>query len=48
LMDITSGESVEAAVKKYNVNEVYNLVALLSATREKNPASLKSQLSWTL
>ena len=41
LVDVTSRESVEAAVKKYDVDEVYNLAALLSAAGEKNP-----QLAW--
>ena len=41
LVDVTSRESIEKAVKKYDVDEVYNLAAVLSAAGEKNP-----QLAW--
>ncbi|MEL9999889.1 MAG: NAD-dependent epimerase/dehydratase family protein [Desulfurococcaceae archaeon] len=40
-VDVTSRESVESAIKKYDVTEIYNLAALLSAAGEKNP-----QLAW--
>lgn len=40
-VDVASKESVEFAVKKYDVDEVYNLAAILSAAGEKNP-----QLAW--
>jgi len=40
-VDVTNRESLEAAIKKYDVDEVYNLAAVLSAAGEKNP-----QLAW--
>ena len=40
-VDVTKVESIESAIKKYDVDEVYNLAAILSATGEKNP-----QLAW--
>lgn len=40
-VDVTSRESIEQAIKKYDVTEVYNLAALLSAAGERNP-----QLAW--
>jgi len=41
LVDVTKRESIEAVIKKYGVNEVYNLAAILSAAGERNP-----QLAW--
>lgn len=40
-VDVTSRESIETVIKKYDVDEVYNLAAILSAAGEKNP-----QLAW--
>ena len=40
-VDVTSKESIESVIKKYDVDEVYNLAAILSAAGEKNP-----QLAW--
>lgn len=40
-VDVTDRESIERAIKKYNVDEIYNLAAILSAAGEKNP-----QLAW--
>jgi nucleoside-diphosphate-sugar epimerase len=40
-VDVTDRESLEAVIKKYDVDEVYNLAAVLSAAGEKNP-----QLAW--
>jgi len=36
-VDVTSRESLEAVIKKYDFDEVYNLAAVLSAAGEKNP-----------
>jgi nucleoside-diphosphate-sugar epimerase len=35
--DATKKEEIAAIVKKYNINRIYNLVAILSATAERNP-----------
>jgi nucleoside-diphosphate-sugar epimerase len=43
LLDATDKSAVYAVIKKYNVNQVYLLAALLSATAETNP-----QLGWDL
>ncbi|MEM1675713.1 MAG: NAD-dependent epimerase/dehydratase family protein [Desulfurococcaceae archaeon] len=40
-VDVVDKNSIERIVSKYNVDEVYNLAALLSAAGEKNP-----QLAW--
>jgi len=40
-VDVLSKESVEKVIKKYDINEVYHMAAILSATGEKNP-----QLAW--
>lgn len=40
-VDVASKESVENAIRKYDVDEVYNLAALLSAAGERNP-----QVAW--
>jgi len=36
-VDVTKKEDIESAVKKHNINEIYHLAALLSATGEQNP-----------
>jgi nucleoside-diphosphate-sugar epimerase len=41
LVDITEPQEIADAVKKYNVDTIYNLAAILSAVGEKNP-----QLAW--
>ena len=33
--DATKGEEIDAIVKKYKIDTIYNLVAILSATAEK-------------
>ena len=38
LIDVTKKESIESAVKKYNINTIYHLAAILSAKGEENPA----------
>ncbi|WP_448579085.1 NAD-dependent epimerase/dehydratase family protein [Thermosphaera sp.] len=40
-VDVLSKESVEKVIKKYDINEVYHMAAILSAAGEKNP-----QLAW--
>ncbi|MEM3346442.1 MAG: GDP-mannose 4,6-dehydratase [Desulfurococcaceae archaeon] len=40
-VDVTNVETIERVIKKYDVTEVYNLAAILSAAGEKNP-----QLAW--
>jgi len=40
-IDVTNRETVEAVVKKYRIDTIYHMAALLSATGEKNP-----QLCW--
>ena len=40
-VDVLSKESIEKVIKKYDINEVYHMAAILSATGEKNP-----QLAW--
>jgi len=42
-LDALDGKKFAAIVKKYNIDAIYNLVALLSATGEKNP-----QLAWKI
>ena len=42
-LDALDGEAFNQAVKKYNIDSIFNLVALLSATGEKNP-----QLAWKI
>jgi len=37
-LDALDVKSYTETVKKYNINRIYNLVALLSATGEKNPS----------
>ena len=36
-LNALDGEGFSAIVKKYNIDTIFNLVALLSATGEKNP-----------
>jgi nucleoside-diphosphate-sugar epimerase len=36
-IDITDNESVEKVVKKYEIDTIYNMAAILSAAGEKNP-----------
>ena len=40
-LDILDINAFEAVVKKYNIDAIFNMVALLSATGEKNP-----ELAW--
>ena len=40
-IDVTRRETVEEVVKKYNIDTIYHLAAILSAVGEKNP-----QLAW--
>lgn len=42
-LNALDGESFSAIVKKYNIDTIFNLVALLSATGEKNP-----KLAWDI
>jgi Nucleoside-diphosphate-sugar epimerases len=42
-LDVTDAQAFAALVKKYDCDAIFNLVALLSATGEKNP-----QLAWNL
>src|SRR5574344_707648 len=41
--DATKADEIAAIVKKYKINRIYNLVAILSATAEKNP-----MLGWNI
>ena len=41
--DATKGEEIDTIVKKYKIDTIYNLVAILSATAEKNP-----MLGWNI
>ncbi len=41
--DVTNASQVAEIVKKYNIDAIYNLVAILSATAEKNP-----MLGWNI
>ncbi len=43
ILNVLNAEEIEAAINKYNVSEVYQLAALLSATSEKKP-----ELAWDL
>lgn len=43
ILDILESQSLAFIVHKYNIDTIYNLVALLSATGEKNPA-----LAWRI
>lgn len=43
VVDITNGQQIADAVKKYNVDTIYNLAALLSAVAENKP-----QLAWKI
>jgi nucleoside-diphosphate-sugar epimerase len=36
-VDVLSRESIEKVIKKYDINEVYHMAAILSAAGEKNP-----------
>ena len=36
-MDITDKESVEKVVKKYDIDTIYNMAAILSAVGEEKP-----------
>jgi len=38
ILDVTDPEGILAAVKKYGINTIYHMSAILSATGEKNPA----------
>ncbi len=38
LINVTKKETIEDVVKKYNIDTIYHLSAILSATGEKNPA----------
>src|SRR5512139_1599288 len=40
-LDVSRRESVEAVIRKYNIDTIYHLSALLSAVGEQNP-----QLCW--
>jgi len=40
-VEVTRRESIEAVVEKYNIDTIYHMAAILSATGEKNP-----QLAW--
>lgn len=42
-LDATNGKAYDEIVKKYNIDTIYNLVALLSATGEKMP-----QVAWQI
>jgi len=41
--DVTDKQSIEKIVKKYNIDTIYHLAAILSATGEENP-----QLAWNV
>lgn len=43
LADVTNPEQLEAVVKKYNIDTIYNLAALLSVVAESKP-----QLAWKI
>jgi len=43
IIDVTDGKRVNEVVKKYNIDTIYHLAALLSATGEKNPT-----LAWNI
>ncbi len=40
LLDITRPEQIETIVNKYEINTIYHLASLLSATGEKDPLAL--------
>lgn len=42
-IDITSIDSIEKVIKKYDIDTIYNMAAILSAVGEKNP-----QLCWNV
>ncbi len=42
-IDVTNRESIEKVVRKYSVNTIYHMAALLSASGEKNP-----QFAWNV
>jgi len=42
-VDVTQRESIESAIKKYNIDTVYHLAAILSAKGEENPG-----LAWNV
>ena len=43
ILDVTDEKMIDDIVKKYNIDTIINLAALLSATGEKNP-----QLLWNI
>lgn len=43
IVDVVNGERISEVVKKHNIDTVYHLASLLSATGEKNPA-----LAWNI
>lgn len=43
IVDITKSEMIDAVVRKYNVDTIYNLAAILSAVAEMKP-----QLAWAI
>jgi len=43
IIDVTDGKRVNEVVKQYNIDTIYHLAALLSATGEKNPT-----LAWNI
>ena len=42
-LDVTGKENIEKVVRKYNIDTIYHLAAVLSATGEQNP-----QLAWNV
>jgi len=42
-VDVTDGESIEKVVRKYDIDTIYHLAAILSAVGEENP-----QLAWNV
>lgn len=42
-LDVTRREDLEAVVRKYNIDTIYHMAAILSASGEKNP-----QLAWNV
>src|SRR5450759_2003347 len=42
-MDVTNPAEIDALVKKYNIDTIYHLAAVLSAVGEKNPG-----LAWNI